>query len=162
MEQASSRVRRVVKVAVALAVAALVWEGLKWIAGDPWRLTSIGYFHDPPVHILQFSDLQLPHLWDIVGAFAQPFQRNGATTLGEFLVDQAAYTWAVALIGFFVGALHGHPARFASSSTLGCWNAAFVPYVVASQTIPIVALAPLIVGQLRARPDGRSCSSPPI
>jgi len=144
MEQGSSRIRRVVKVVVALAVAAFVWEGLKWIAGDPWRLTSIGYFHDPPVHILQFSDRQLPHLWDIMGAFAQPFQGSGATTLGEFLVYQAAYTWAVALVGFFVGAAVGIllASLFVQSSLL---ERGLVPYVVASQTIPIVALAPMIV-----------------
>jgi NitT/TauT family transport system permease protein len=144
MEKGSSRIRRVVKVVLVLAAAAFVWEGLKWIAGDPWRLTSIGYFHDPPVHILQFSDRQLPHLWDIAGAFAQPFQGSGATTLGEFLVYQAAYTWAVALVGFFVGAAVGIllASLFVHSSLL---ERGLVPYVVASQTIPIIALAPMIV-----------------
>jgi len=144
MGQGSSRIRRVVKIAVAVGVAAVVWEGLKWVAGDPWRLTAIGYFHDPPFRVIQLSDRQLPHLWDIAGAFAQPFQGSGATTLGEYLVYQAAYTWAVAFLGFLVGAAVGIllASIFVHSAFL---ESGLVPYVVASQTIPIVALAPLIV-----------------
>jgi NitT/TauT family transport system permease protein len=142
--QGSNWLRRTLKGLAVLLVAAFIWEGLKWIAGDPWRLPSIGYFHDPPFRIAQLSDLQLPHLWDIAGAFSQPFQGSGATTLGEYLVYQAVYTWSVALVGFFVGAAVGIllASLFVYSSFL---ERGFVPYVVASQTIPIVALAPMIV-----------------
>ena len=139
-----SRLRRALLILVIVLVAAVIWEGLKWIAGDPWRLTALGYFHDPPLRVGQFSDLQLPHLWDIAGAFAQPFQGSGANTLGMYLVAQAAYTWAVALVGFFVGATIGIilASIFVHSAVL---ERGLVPYVVASQTIPIVALAPMIV-----------------
>jgi NitT/TauT family transport system permease protein len=151
MEQGSTftkprfgRARRPIKIIAAVVGFVVIWEGLKWMAGDPWRLTSIGYFHDPPLRVSQVSDLQLPHLWDIVGAFAQPFQGSGATTLGQYLVYQAAYTWSVALVGFFVGAAVGIllASIFVHSGFL---ERGFVPYVVASQTIPIVALAPMIV-----------------
>jgi len=148
MEQGSSRTRRVgrrmVKALIVVLAVAFVWEGLKWIAGDPWRLTSIGYFHDPPFRVTQVSDLQLPHLWDIAGAFVQPFQGSGASVLGEYLLAQAAYTWAVAFAGFVVGATVGIilASIFVHSSLL---ERGLVPYVVASQTIPIVALAPMIV-----------------
>ena len=136
--------RRALKVLAVVLTVTFIWEGLKWIAGDPWRLTSIGYFHDPPLRVAQLSDLELPHVWDIAGAFGQPFQGSGATTLGQYLVYQAAYTWAVATVGFFVGAGVGIllASIFVHSSFL---ERGFVPYVVASQTIPIVALAPMIV-----------------
>jgi NitT/TauT family transport system permease protein len=123
---------------------AVVWEGAKWLAGDPWRLTGIGYFHSPPLRILQFNDRQLPHLWDIAASFGQPFQRNAEYSLANYLVDQALYTWGEALVGFAVGAVIG----VVLASILvhsGLLERAFVPYVVASQTVPIVALAPLIV-----------------
>lgn len=142
--RAGSMSRRVIKALFVVLAVALVWEGLKWIAGDPWRLTSIGYFHDPPFRVAQVSDLQLPHLWDIAGAFVQPFQGSGASVLGEYLLAQAAYTWAVAFVGFLVGATVGIvlASIFVHSSLL---ERGLVPYVVASQTIPIVALAPMIV-----------------
>jgi NitT/TauT family transport system permease protein len=123
---------------------ALLWEGAKWLGGDPWRLTNLGYFHDPPFRILQFNDLQLPHLWDIAASFTQPFQRNADYSLANYLIDQAFFTWGEAVIGFVVGGAIGIvlASIFVHSGLL---ERAFVPYVVASQTVPIVALAPLIV-----------------
>jgi len=139
-----SRRRRVIALVLFVVGFVLVWEGAKWIAGDPWRLESIGYFHQPPFRVVQLTDLNLPHLWDIAAAFGEPFQRNADYSLANYLVDQAAYTWAEALIGFGLGALIG----IALASVFvhfGLFERAFVPYVVASQTIPIVALAPVIV-----------------
>jgi NitT/TauT family transport system permease protein len=142
--RADSRLRRALKLVAVLAAAALVWEGLKWIAGDPWRVTAIGYFHDPPFRISQFSDLELPHLWDVLAAFGQPFQGSGQYVLGQYLLDQAVYTLSVSVAGFTVGAIIGIvlASIFVHSGLL---ERAFIPYVVASQTVPIVALAPLLV-----------------
>jgi NitT/TauT family transport system permease protein len=127
-----------------LAAFALLWEGAKWLAGDPWRLTTIGYQHNPPFRVLQLNDRQLPHLWDIAAAFGEPFQRNAEYSLANYLFDQALYTWGEALLGFALGAVIGVvlASIFVHSGVL---ERAFVPYVVASQTVPIVALAPLIV-----------------
>jgi len=139
-----TRRKRFLGIAAFLAAFAVVWEGVKWVAGDPWRLTGIGYEHHPPFRIIQFSDRHLPHLWDIAAAFVKPFQRNADYSLGRYLLDQALYTWQEAIIGFVAGAIIGIilASVFVHSGIL---ERAFVPYVVASQTIPIVALAPLIV-----------------
>ncbi len=136
--------RRALSLVLFLVGFGLIWEGAKWVGGDPWRLTAIGYTHNPPLHILQLSDRQLPHLWDIAASFSEPFQRNADYSLANYLIDQALYTWGEALIGFAVGAAIGVvlASIFVHSSLL---ERAFVPYVVASQTVPIVALAPLIV-----------------
>ncbi|MDQ3408290.1 MAG: ABC transporter permease subunit [Chloroflexota bacterium] len=123
---------------------AIAWESFKFVGGDPWRYPEIGLFHDPPLRILQASDRQLPHLWDIAAALFQPVQRNQAESLGQFLVGAALFTWQEAFIGFVLGALIGLvlASIFVHSRLL---ERAFVPYVIASQTIPIVALAPIIV-----------------
>lgn len=138
------RGRRALKLVAVLLGIVVVWEALKWIAGDPWRLATIGYFHNPPFRISQFSDLELPHIWDVVAAFGQPFQGSGQYVLGQYLLDQAVYTLSVSVVGFTVGAIIGIvlASIFVHSGLL---ERAFVPYVVASQTVPIVALAPLIV-----------------
>lgn len=143
-EEGRKGLRRALKIGAVLVAIALIWEGAKWLAGDPWRLTAIGYEHNPPFRISQFSDLQLPHLWNIVAAFAQPFQRSATYSLGNYLFDQAVFTWLEAVVGFALGAGIG----ILLASVLvhsGLLERAFVPYVVASQTVPIVALAPMIV-----------------
>lgn len=133
------------RVGVFVAFAALIvvaWEGAKFIGGDPWR--GDGWTWDPPLDIRYASDLLLPHVWDIGAALAEPVQRGSDESLAQFLVGAALYTWREAAIGFVVGALIGIglAAAFVHSGLL---ERAFVPYVIASQTIPIVALAPMIV-----------------
>jgi NitT/TauT family transport system permease protein len=136
--------RRALSIVLFLLGFVLIWEGAKWLAGDPWRIPSLNYEHTPPFRVLQLNDLNLPHLWEIFGAFGEPFQRNASYSLGNYLLDQALFTWGEALIGFALGAIIGIvlASVFVHSGLL---ERAFVPYVVASQTVPIVALAPLIV-----------------
>jgi len=132
------------RIAIFVGFAALllvVWEGAKFIGGDPWRY--FGWEWRPPLDIRYFSDLNLPHVWEIVGALAAPVQRNSDSSLGQFLVGAALHTWRAAAIGFVAGALIGIglAALFVHSRLL---ERSLVPYVIASQTIPIVALAPMI------------------
>lgn len=138
------RIRRTAGLGLFVVGFVAIWEGAKWLAGDPWRLDAIGYNHNPPFRVLQFNDLNLPHLWEIAAAFGEPFQRNASYSLANYLFDQALYTWTEAMLGFVIGALIGVvlASVFVHSGML---ERAFVPYVVASQTVPIVALAPLVV-----------------
>ncbi|MFV2063721.1 MAG: ABC transporter permease [Chloroflexota bacterium] len=133
---------------VFMLLAGFIWETLKWFGGTPWRFenilgTGIDYFHDPPFRVLQFSDRQLPHIWDILAQLAEPFQRGSDKTMLQFLLEAAAFTMRQAVIGFFLGVLIGIglASIFVHSLTS---ERALMPYVVASQTIPIVALAPVI------------------
>jgi NitT/TauT family transport system permease protein len=127
-----------------MLVVAVVWEALKFIGGVPWRTADNQVFHNPPLRIPLVDDLNLPHVWNIAGAMAAPFQRGGSVSLLQYLAGEAVYTWGEAAIGFAAGALLGLvlATLFVHSGLL---ERAFVPYVVASQTIPIVALAPMIV-----------------
>jgi NitT/TauT family transport system permease protein len=141
--------RTIVALVLFLLAAAVVWEGFKWLFGDTWRLedvagTGVSYEHDPPFYLLQASDRQLPHLWDIGSALAQPFQRGSDVTLAQFLVESALFTLRQAAAGFFLGALIGITLASVFIHSRAA-ERSFMPYVVASQTVPIVALAPLIV-----------------
>jgi NitT/TauT family transport system permease protein len=144
-----SRRRRILTF-VAFAVGVLViWEVAKWLGGVPWRFenvlgTGLAINHNPPFRWSFANDLNLPHWFRILGALAAPVQRNADVSLGQFLAGAAFYTWREAAIGFVVGALLGLVLAtiFVHSRLL---ERAVVPYVVASQTIPIVALAPMIV-----------------
>lgn len=98
-----------------------------------------------------FNNLNLPHLQDIVEAFFQPARRNGPLLLVRILGDAALYTWGEALYGFVLGALLGFGlgTLFAHSSLM---ERGLLPYVVASQTVPILAIAPMVVIWLGAGP----------
>ncbi len=90
------------------------------------------------------NDLNLPHLQSIAEAFLQPARRNGSRLLVEILADAGAYTWGEALFGFLIGAGLGFVlgTLFAHSRLL---ERSLLPYVVASQTVPILAIAPMVV-----------------
>jgi NitT/TauT family transport system permease protein len=134
--------RRVATFAAFIILVIVAWELVKFIGGDPWRFD--GWTWDPPLTIWFATDRRLPHTWDIAVALVNPVQRSADESLAQFLIGAAAYTWREAAIGFVAGALIGVAlaAAFVHSSLL---ERAFVPYVIASQTIPIVALAPMIV-----------------
>ncbi len=146
--------RRRLGVALVLVLLLVLWEAAKWLGGDPWRLhgtvlgLAVNYEHFPPFQFRMASDLAVPHVWDIVAAFMAPAQRNGPPLAG-ILFDSALFTFREALVGFVVGAALGLGIAivFVHSRLL---ERALVPYVVASQTVPIIAIAPIIVIFLRA------------
>jgi NitT/TauT family transport system permease protein len=126
-----------------LLLVLFVWEGLKVLGGDPWRAEG-RVIWNPPLRIFFASDLNLPHVWTIVAVLGQPAQRNSPLSLAQFLAGAAASTWREAAIGFVAGAILGLVLAivFVESEFA---ERAFVPYVIASQTIPILALSPMIV-----------------
>lgn len=90
------------------------------------------------------NDLNLPHLQMIAEAFLQPARRNGELLLIRILADAGLYTFSEAIFGFIFGAFFGFVlgALFAHSALM---ERGLLPYVVASQTIPILAIAPMVV-----------------
>ena len=132
-------------------------EGLGGVAlgtltGD---FAQTNYLDTPRLWVLLdlkiFTDLNLPHLETIMEAFLQPARRNGEFLLGRILGGNALYTWTEAALGFTFGALLGFGlgAAFAHSRLL---ERGLLPYVIASQTVPILAIAPMVVIWLGAGP----------
>jgi len=139
--------RSVAAFVVVVILLAVAWEAAKWIAGDPWRQVlgmPLDPPHVPPFDIKQFNDLNLPHVWEVIGALSRPSVRNSPFSLGAVLVDAAVFTGRSAVLGFAVGAVVGLVLAiiFVRSRLL---ERALVPYVIATQTVPIVALAPMLV-----------------
>ena len=140
-------VRSVVAFVVVVLLITIVWEAAKWIGGVPWRDVAgvpLDPPHDPPLRITLFNDLNMPHVWKIAAAFFEAPSRRSDFTLGALLIDAAVFTWRGAAIGFVLGAIVGLALAivFVHSRLL---ERALVPYVIASQTVPIIALAPMVV-----------------
>ena len=116
-----------------LAALWALWEAFKWV-GEATGL-RIGTF--------EVNDTTFPHIHDIVGQLFEPSRRNGPLLI-EVLWDAALFTAKEAAVGFVLGASIG----FALGVVLAhsrLLQRGFLPYIVASQTIPILAIAPMIV-----------------
>ena len=145
--------RQTLAVVGLLLCLAVVWESVKAIGGDPWRLATedgeaIHVHFQPPLSFAFASDLNMPHLWDIAGAFLQPARRHGPLLI-SVLIDAALFTMGEAVVGFALGSLLGLGLGtvFAHAPLL---ERSLMPYVVASQTVPILAIAPMVVIWLQA------------
>ena len=124
------------------------WEAFKWI-GETTGF-RLGAF--------EVNDRTLPHLHDIVGQLFEPSRRNGPLLI-EVLWDAALFTAKEAAVGFFLGATIGFVLAVILAHSL-LLQRGFLPYIVASQTVPILAIAPMVVIWLGGRglPDWLSVS----
>ena len=115
-----------------ILIFVVLWEGYKLL----WTALEWSWPVRP-------DDRTMPHTWDIVGALFQPAQRNGPPLLWVEL-KAAFLTLREALVGFVIGGVVGFGlgVLFVRSATA---EMAFMPYVVASQTVPIIAIAPMVV-----------------
>lgn len=138
--ETSPTTRRVVSFVLVLATVVGVWELYKLVGnatGGTIPFTSV------PLPIRP-DDKSMPHTWDMIGALFQPRQRGSEELLLFFLLKNALFTWREALTGFLTGTVTGFGlgVAFAGSRLL---ERSFMPYVVASQTVPLIAIAPMVV-----------------
>lgn len=100
-------------------------------------------------NVLPLTDFpwKLPHWQTVAEALLQPARRNGPQLLVRILAAASWVTWIEAFMGFVVGSLLGFGlgVLFAHNPLL---ERGLLPYAVASQTVPIIAIAPMIVAWL--------------
>jgi len=90
------------------------------------------------------DDLTMPPISDIIAEFGQPPQRNSDKPLAAFIAEAALFTFREAALGFAFGTLFG--LAIAVLLLRSVWiEQGVTPYLVASQTVPLVAIAPIIV-----------------
>ncbi len=119
---------------VAVTATALVglWELYRWVwvsAGWTWPFTV--------------DDTSMPHVWTIFNAFGQPAQVNQPALI-TVLLHKMAFTAKEAAAGFGIGDAIG----FAIGVVLvhsRLLQRGLLPYIVGSQTVPILAIAPMVV-----------------
>ncbi len=117
-----------------LVLAALwgLWEGYRWL----WITTGWGW----PFAV---DDITLPHLHSIVAQLFKPSRTDGPLLI-SVLFHSALFTAKEAVVGFAVGASIGFLLGVVISQ-FRVLQRGFMPYIVASQTIPILAIAPMVV-----------------
>jgi NitT/TauT family transport system permease protein len=130
-ETAKHAVSRVVVLMLVLAALWALWEGYRWT-----------WMHFGWTWPFLVDDTTMPHLHSIVAAL---FDRTSTNQLMiDYLFHAALFTAKEAVVGFAFGALIGF-ALGAVIARFGVMQRGVMPYIVASQTIPIVAIAPIVV-----------------
>ena len=133
-----------------------MWEGYKWIGqqtGDYWPGTSI----ELPAST---DDLTMPHAMDIADELFEEVRDGRARLpLFLFLLKKGWFTLQEAAIGFTLGLTVG----LSLAILMLRWRVAergLLPWINVSQTIPLIALAPIIVtwGRQQDLPDMLSIS----
>src|SRR5579872_2335375 len=109
-----------------------LWEGWHWI-GTHYKLTW-------PFAV---NDITMPHLHTIVKALFQPAQANGPKLI-TVLWHASLFTAKEAAVGLVIGGVVGFAIAVVLSQSRFL-ERGIIPYVVASQTIPLLAIAPMVV-----------------
>ena len=132
MPNVARELRRAAAVALLLLGLVGFWELYRWIwSSSGWSWPFV------------VDSTSMPHVWTILKAFGQPAQVNQPSLI-NILLHKALFTGKEAAVGFAIGAIVG----FALGIILvhsRLLQRGFLPYLVASQTIPILAIAPMVV-----------------
>ncbi len=108
-----------------------------------WEFTKIlGTLIELPFNT---SDQAMPHLWTMLSGITLPEVRGSDTTVFQAVVAAASYSLMLALGGFVIGVTVGLLLAIIMQRFL-FFERGLLPFVIASQTVPLIALAPLIVG----------------
>jgi NitT/TauT family transport system permease protein len=90
------------------------------------------------------DDASMPHLATIFSAFGKKEVQGRSGTVFGSVVNGTLFTFRLAAVGFVIGALVGVGLAIVMQR-FKLIERAWLPYVVLSQTVPLIALAPLIV-----------------
>ena len=131
--------RRVLMIPGALVLLVLFWEGYKAI-GPEDGANVFGARLIP-----RTSDRAMPHVIDMLRRFGRPEVGGGSTrTVFDAVFSATWYSFRVALLGLVLGVAFG----LLSAMLLARFDLlrkGLMPYLIISQTVPLIALAPLTV-----------------
>jgi NitT/TauT family transport system permease protein len=135
------RARTVVAAVAAFVLLVVVWELVKLVLPDDGVL--IGDTRILP----RTDDSAMPHVWTVLGRLVEPEVAGAAEarTVGAAVASGALFTLGLALGGLVLGGVLGMLLALAMQR-FGLLERAALPYVVASQTVPLIAIAPLVAG----------------
>jgi len=132
------RLRRFVLFFVSIALVGALWEVYKLVGPEAggkifgWKLLP------------RANDNAMPHIWDMLKRYGRPEVRGSDREIWSVVLAGAWFSFRLALVGFVMGSVLGLGlavvmARFKVAER------GILPYLVVSQTVPLIALAPLVV-----------------
>ena len=121
-----------------IVAVAGIWEAYKALG------PSGGVIVHGTVVLPRTSDMAMPHVWDMVDKFSEPVNVfSGDQTVGSAVLDACWFTLRLAATGWVIGVVVG----FALAVLMARYRIAeraMLPWIVLSQTVPLIAIAPLV------------------
>jgi NitT/TauT family transport system permease protein len=133
-----TRARRVWTFALALILVGAVWELYKVIGPEDGG-TVFGWAILP-----RANDTAMPHVWEMFSRYGQPENRASDTPILVVVLRGAWFTFRIALAGLALGTAVGLGLAVLMAR-YKVVERGLLPYLVLSQTVPLIALAPLVV-----------------
>lgn len=131
------RLRGVVLGVLGIVAVAGLWEGYKALA--PEDGVVIGETRVLP----RTTDLAMPHVWDMVARLFEPTTSISDELLWRTVADAALVSLGIAAVGWVVGTLVGLGlAVLMARVRVLEWS--LLPWIVLSQTVPLIAFAPIV------------------
>ena len=133
-----TRFRRVWTFALALILVGAVWELYKVIGPEDGGAV-FGWTILP-----RANDTAMPHVWEMFSRYGQPENRASDTPILVVVLRGAWFTFRIALAGLALGTAVGLGLAVLMAR-YKVVERGLLPYLVLSQTVPLIALAPLVV-----------------
>ncbi len=123
-----------------LAIASVValWEGYKIVGPqDGGKLFGVSI-------LPRSNNTAMPHVWDMLSRYSRPEVRGSDTKIWSVVLSGTLFSLRLSLVGFFMGTTIG-VGLAVLMSRFKVVQRGLLPYLVMSQTVPLIALAPLVV-----------------
>jgi NitT/TauT family transport system permease protein len=133
-----ARVRRVAMFLLALTLVCACWELYKTVGPEAGGKV-LGMRLLPKA-----ENRAMPHVWDMVRRFGRPEIRGSSRTVGEAVFAGAWYTFRLSLVGLLLGVTVGMGLAILMAR-FRIVERGLLPWLIISQTVPLIALAPLVV-----------------
>jgi len=130
-------VRRAALFCFALFLVASAWEIYKALGPEDG-----GNFLGIPLP--RTSDRAMPHTWDMVTRLGEPENRGGEDPIWVSVAGYSWFTFRLALLGLVLGTAIG-VGLAVLMQRFKIAERGLLPWVIMSQTVPLIALAPQVV-----------------
>ena len=134
----TARIRKLIMFPLAFALVAALWEGYKSVGPETGgRVLGVRL-------LARANDRAMPHVWEMISRLGRAEVRGNSRTILSVVISATWYSFRVAVAAFVIGTLLGIlvavlMARFT------VFERGLMPYLIMSQTVPIIVLGPLIV-----------------
>jgi NitT/TauT family transport system permease protein len=133
-----ARARRVAMFVLALLLVCACWELYKTVGPDAGG-KILGARLLPKA-----ENRAMPHVWDKARRFGRPELRGSSRTVGQAVAAGAWYTFRLAFVGLLLGVIVGMGLAILMAR-FRVVERGLLPWLIISQTVPLIALAPLVV-----------------
>ena len=130
--------RRTAMFVLALVLIAALWELYKAVGPEDGG-SILG------INVLpRANGRAMPHVWDMLSRYNRPELRSSPRKIWRVVLAGAWFSCRLSLVGFVIGGTIG-VALATLMARFKVVERGLLPYLVVSQTVPLIALAPLVV-----------------